>query len=983
MKTIALALVACLTVLAAPLPARPEAPSPAEPAASPAPLPGRIRIEVLSQLGKPIPEARVVFYRQPGPDEEPLDPCGSWEGIVPEAVSPGIFAEEVRPGTYRIEAAGEEWIGAVEEKVEVNSGETRELQFRLEPGLAISGRVSDEEGNPLSDVKASYHLPGTQAVIRLRSRGREVVSDPSGWFAFRDLSPAVYNLKFSRSGYVPDRISGVAAGTSGLEVKMKKGFTIRGRLEGDLEDLDPSVYLELKSGKWKRDFRRVDLGPGHSFELDNLERKSYTVQAQHMKHLFSRPTAPVEALPPEEARPIIIRVFRGGSLSGRVTEAGSGAPLPGVHLQLIPDGSKMGDLNISDDQGGFSFLGLDSGEYTLKARLWLDEYDKSRLERKVAVEPGEEVSGYDLELEAGRLMTVSGTVLDEKGFPVEGAEVRLSFLAPGERSRWQDSGEKAGSDSAGEFSHSVFLADEGEIALNATKEGYGPAERKFELSGQPAIGGVTLVLDRGSTLEIQVGEGEGGRSSVPGAIVVLRTDFRAKRGARRSVDLRKLTDALGRCRFENLAPGAYRIEVSKSGYVTAKEKVGLEEAEPVQNLSLVLERGRTLLIRVEDERGEAVEGAELDAREMTGGYGFHMSGMSEKNQTNSSGVGLIRDLPSGPLSLRVQADGYVTVNRHRVEEDQDEITVVMKSAGSIRGRFLGDGGRPLADLNIITRKRTAGPLDFEPGFFNTEELGDGVFRVVRLAPGVYDLTIRSDGRAGRKIEAVEVEAGGSADLGEVVLGPESAISGRVRAEDGSPLEGAWVRIETPGEGMISLFTSPGRSAPDGSFSIDGLSSGTFTLTATAKGYRPERIPGVTVGIGEAKEIPDLRLARLTEAEKEQLKQRKNIIPSLGVRIREPEPPEDSATLELLLIEEVLPGTAAEKSGLAAGDAIVKINGKSISEEPMEFFQGLMAAPGTEIKITVKRGEDGREEELDLTIDQWNLEELLRLAVQED
>lgn len=980
MKTIALALLACLSVLSVPLPAHPEASSPAQPAASPAP--GRVRVEVFSHLGKPIPEARVVLYRQPGPDEEPLDPCGTWEESIPETVSPGIFEEEVRPGTYRVEAAGGEWIGAVEEKVEVNSGEARELKFSLEPGLVISGRVSDEEGNSLSDVKVSYYLPGTQAVTRLRSRDREVFSDSSGWFAFRTLSPAVYDLKFSRSGYIPDRISGVAAGMSGLEVKMKRGFTIRGRLEGDLEDLGPSVFLKLSSGKWETDYRRVDLEPDNSFVIDDLERKSYTVRVRNRNYI-SRPSAPVEALPPEEARPIVIRVLTGGSLSGRVTEAGSGAPLSGVHLQLIPAGSETGKSSISRAQGEFSFRGLEGGEYTLKARLWQDPYGDFRLEKKITVEPGGEVSGFDLELEAGRSLSVSGTVLDEKGFPVEGAEVRLSFRAPGEGSRWQNYRETVRSDVSGGFSHSVFMPDEGEVSLSATREGYAPAERKVELTGRPSIGGITLVLDHGSTLEVRVGKEEGGRSAVPGAIVVLRTDFGAEPGAGRSVDLRKLTDSRGRCRFENLAPGSYRIEVSKPDYVPAKETVSLEEADPDGSLDLVLEPGRTLLVRVEDERGEAVEGAAVNAGERSSGFHFSFGPGQKENLTDSSGICLLRELPAAPLSLSVIADGYVRINHHRVDADQDQVRVVMKDAGSIRGRFLGDRGRPMADLNIIARQRSAAPLDFAAGFFDTEKLGDGVFRVGRLAPGVYDLTIRADGRAGRKIESVEVEAGRPTDLGEIVLGPESAITGRVRDEDGSPLQGAWVRIADGGEGMISLVAGSSISGPDGSFNLDGLSPGTFTLTVAAKKFRPDRITGVTVGTGEEKEIPEIRLARLTEAEQEQLERRSNVIPSLGVRIVNPEKDAEPAEIPSLVIDEVLPGSAAQKSGLAAGDEIVKINGYSPAEDPMEFFQGLLAPSGTEIKITVKRAGDGREEELDLTVEQWSMEDLIRQATRMD
>jgi len=56
---------------------------------------------------------------------------------------------------------------------------------------------------------------------------------------------------------------------------------------------------------------------------------------------------------------------------------------------------------------------------------------------------------------------------------------------------------------------------------------------------------------------------------------------------------------------------------------------------------------------------------------------------------------------------------------------------------------------------------------------------------------------------------------------------------------------------------------------------------------------------------------------------------------------------------------------------------LKINGKSFSDHPGAFLKGLLSKPGTELKITVKRGESGEEEELDLTVDDWAYEEMVK------
>lgn len=981
MKTLALALSVCLTVLSVAWPAYPEASSPPEPSVSP--VPGRIRIEVLSQLGQPISGPRVALYRKLGSEEETPGSCVSWEVIVTSVVDPGVFEQVVAAGTYRVEVTGDEWIGVAEEEVEIKSGETRQLKFNLEPGSVISGRVSDEAGNPLSDVKVSYRAAGYGSFKYYRSRIDRVATDSSGRFAFRSLAPGVYNLKFSREGYREANPADVVTGTFDLKVALKPGFVIRGGLEGDLDGLESPIRIQLKSGRKFPHTRSVDLSLENSFEIAGLEGKIYSVRFRDQDRL-SDWYREVEAFPAEEARPVTLTVYRAVSLSGQVTESGTGSPLSDVDLWLYPAGSKSSDYTSSDDEGAFSFSKLEAGEYTLKVRLWQDPSSKYRLEKKVVIEPGRAVEGFDLELAAGRLITFSGTVLDEKGDPVSGARVDIHFRpSSGERYR-QNFVPGLVTDGSGIFSHSLYLDSGGDIRIVARREGYAPGGQKIELAeDQILVSGVTIVLDSGSSLTVEVGGGEDGRETIPSAIVTLGNDWSKDRGIRSFSSLKKLTDARGRCRFDNLSPGSYLVEVAKSGYVPAKEKVRLDETETAKTINLLLERGRTIQIRVENERGEAVEGAKLSARERTRAYELFMDGSSEKDQTDSSGVCLIRDLSSGPLSLQVWADGYVTVNRQRIEADQDEVTVVMEFAGSIRGRFLGPNGRPVSDLRIFTEKRSDELLNITSAFSLAEELGDGVFRVTHLAPGVYDLTIRSEDRAGKKIEAVKVEVGQAVDLGEIVLGPGSGISGRITAEDGSPLKGAWVRIGTPEQGMLSLFVDSDRSGSDGTFTISGLNPGTFALSVTAKDYRLENVSGVTVGTGEVKKISDISLARLTEAEKEQLERQSNVIPSLGVRIVKLEKDADPAEIPSLIIDEVLPGTAAEKSGLAAGDKIVKINGYSAVEGPMEFFQGLLSPSGTEIKITVKRAGDGREEELDLTVDQWGMEDVISSATQVD
>ncbi len=972
MKTIALALVACLTVLSVPPSGCPES-------VSPEPAPGRLRVEVLSQLGRPIPSARVRLRRRPGPEEKD---AAVGEAVL-ESVSPGVFAGEVAPGRYRVWAGGEEWVGASEEGVEVQSGLTRELEFRLEPGLVISGRVEDEAGDPLSGATVSYRPSGSPRSLPPDPFFRDTVTDPAGRFAFRHLPAGVYDLEFKRPGYLDSRIKTVTTGTEDLATVLKRGFSIRGRLEGELEGLESPVRLQVRGGPGRRpgrSTRRVEPGPGHDFEIDGLERGTYSVRVRDGNH-YSEWVPGSEALPPGEARPITLTVVRGASLAGRVRSAEDGSPLPGVVLELIPAGRRSGDWVFSSDEGEYAFQTLEAGEYTLRVRLPGDPRDEFRLERKVRVEPGRDLAGIDLEVETGRQTILSGTVLDEKGNPVEGAKIMLRFYPRGEEDRHLLPWPLTVTDQSGEFSHPLFLESPGEVEIFTYLPGHSRVETRFEVSpDQPAVSGITLVLESGVTLEVEVGGGEDGRQPVPGAVVSLSTDWLSGRMIPGFRDRKQLTDSRGRCRLEKLPAGTYRIEVSKPGYSTTVDKFSLEGDQPIETLNLVLEPGRNLLVRVENPRGEALPAAAVHAGEHSPefDYEYMFRDEAELPRTDSSGACLLRDLPAAPLSLSVTAEGYVPLQRYRVDRDRDEVRVVLKDAGSIRGRILDTDGAPPDDFTVIPQNRAVGFFDLLAVFSEPRLPGGGVFEILNLAPGAYDLTVQSPNLAGTVLEAVEVEAGRKTELGDIVLGPASAISGLVRDRaDGSPLPGVMVRIETPGAGLISLIGSSDLTGPGGDFTIDGLGSGTFTLSAMKQDFVLERVTGVTVGSGEEKKIPDILLSRLSELEKERRAQRSPVIPSLGVRIGDPDQPEETELPDSLPIDEVLPGTAAAAAGLAAGDEILRINDHGISEDPLGFIQGLMAPPGTEIKLTVRRAGTGREEEVELTTDSWSLEDILQ------
>lgn len=948
------------------------APAGTPPSPSASPALALLQVEILSPLGKPIPRGRAVLFSiQTG---ENFSPCGGYEELPAVDFSAGRLSRSLPAGLYRLEVLADGWQSTAVDDLALAPGGTRSVRVRLEPGFLIAGRVTDEGGLPLggASVSASFRGKG-----RIWSRSEEggATADADGRFRLSTLAEGLYRVEVSLPGRVKVSLEDVPTGTEDLAVVMKKGLAIKGRLAGFTRGLGPRVEVEFKKG-WEILHREAPVDAGGGFIVGDLEPGFYDLTVRDGDRV-SEWVRQVRAEEASVARPVTVEVVKGAKIAGQVFDARNGERIRGAHLKLARDDSSLTNFAAPDEETGeYSFSLLLPGTYQVQVLKDLFSSSGPALAaREVVLAAGQEVKGVDFRIDPGQPASLIGLVVDESGVPVPEASVRLYRRRAGESSsRMQATGESAKSDSSGEFLIKSYISGETECVLYAERDGFAPArcDPLFLSPASPSAVGVVLVLSAGLTLEVEAVDAEG--NPVPLARVELSKDY--KRTADREGDFasffreKKLSDGRGLCRFDHLAPRAYALAVEKKGFAERRETVEFSPGETEKKVQAVLERGRTVTVSVRDSAGAPVSGAKVQAiPETEGGLAFFFPSRDQL-ATDAAGVCRVEDLPFGPLLVSVSGEGFVSSLGNPVALDRDAVEVVLRAGGAIAGRAVSAGGKPPERVSVRAQRRKRDSFDFDLQVGDKQDQGGGRFRISGLKPGLYDLYVDAKGWARRRAAEVEVTAGETADVGEIVLEPEAIISGRIFDRAGKPL----------GRGMASIKGAPlvggfaGADDATGCFAIRNLPAGTYTLVVTCPGYRHQEIPGIELAVGAEKDLPPVVLDETTPEEREKAAARARLVPSLGLSWRKELSIFGSGGF---VVGEVERGSAADSAGILPGDAIVKVNGKGIQEDPGGFLRGIYGMPGSKVKLAVRHRDGGKTEEVEIVIPAWDYEEMMR------
>jgi protocatechuate 3,4-dioxygenase beta subunit len=302
-------------------------------------------------------------------------------------------------------------------------------------------------------------------------------------------------------------------------------------------------------------------------------------------------------------------------------------------------------------------------------------------------------------------------------------------------------------------------------------------------------------------------------------------------------------------------------------------------------LTIVMRRGLSIRGTVKDEEGRALAGAEVTlsrARTLRAGRGgMQMSlvgpGSDVRRESGADGRFEFRGLSPGDYSVAARRSGFAraSVDSVGVSEARpgEPLELVLRPGASITGYIRDRSGSGAAGWLVTARPAGGGTPAFGPGAIRTEEPTgpDGLFVLEGLTSGeAYDLQVMGSSGLGPRRAGVLAPADGI----ELTVAGTGQLRGRVvDAESGRPVPDFELRYEPDAQGgMRFVFRGgPGGGrgpyerqsfhAEDGSFVLDEVPAGKWTVQASARGYQPGSVSGLSVAEGDATEGVDVRLSR--------------------------------------------------------------------------------------------------------------------------
>lgn len=298
------------------------------------------------------------------------------------------------------------------QRLTLDPGETREVEWRLFEGAAVHGVALDPDDRPVEGV-VIWLLPATTATRTYLADHHEPIAsattDAQGAFQFIDVAAGEWVVgPAPRTSSVRSQPRDIAPAVTPLTlepgvplvdilVRIYRGHYIEGRITGpDGELVEHSTAWAR--GREGRGFIWGDADDEGRFRVGPLLPGEYDINAEAM---FSGYASSPSVLARSGDTDVSLTLTLGGSIHGTVVDAVTGEGAPASIACHRPDGG--GYMMMSGGGNAFSLEGLDPGTYHLTAVV-----DDGRIGvlRDVVVDPASPVHDLEIRVQRGAWVRV-------------------------------------------------------------------------------------------------------------------------------------------------------------------------------------------------------------------------------------------------------------------------------------------------------------------------------------------------------------------------------------------------------------------------------------------------------------------------------------------------------------------------------------------------------------------------------------------------
>ncbi|HEX6160924.1 MAG TPA: carboxypeptidase-like regulatory domain-containing protein, partial [Thermoanaerobaculia bacterium] len=753
----------------------------------------------------------------------------------------GRFTVKVGPERdLRVKATKRGYPEGKSDAMQLAAGERKRGTVLVIPsGIAVTGRITDRDGNPLSGVSvvATEAEPGSGGMMRRmifigREAGAEeepVTTGSDGTFLIR-LKEGTYDFAFRREGYSAKavRAQQVTTGARPIEAALDPSVEIRGRVVRNGNGIEG---VQVSSFTLDQQSTAITAADG-SFTLADLSAGMVRLMVRKEEE-FIQEQRNVNA----PGRDVLIEIPPGGTISGRVVDKSSRKPVTAFQAGVSNSRSAGGMMmvmppsmrSIASEDGTFTLENVPAGAVNLVVAA--PGYAQGR-KSGLTLEEGKAITDVEVELDTG--VKLLGRVTAPDGSALSGVSVREAPVSSRGMVAPTRSEQRVTTESNGDYV--LDTLEPGEKTFEFTHPKYLTARKTVELKGREMR--VDVRMESGARLT--------GTVVTDSGAAVAEARVEATGGGRMNFGNSVRSDASGNFAFESLEPGRYTFRASKGGYATGE--VEDVEVGATQNIRITLGRGGVIYGRVRGLSEAEYPHTYVEARGSEG---------TASSAVDATGAYRIEGAPAG--SMRVSA----TVSRDFSARKTSQVQTVQLEAGGsqqvdveflsnveIRGRITRDG-RPLTGgtITFYPRNATASTNASAP-------IDDaGLYSVSGLEPGEYTVLVNDNQRLSPYQTTYRVQGAADFDI------DYRTISVRGRVVDSStsePIVDARVQLKPSGEGSMMMMRGSVTDS-NGNFAIDFVPAGSYSASAEKESYATELRP-LQVSESSAPDL-DFRLAR--------------------------------------------------------------------------------------------------------------------------